>query len=145
MKLMRIYESSLGNRLKNILQKKEALDILEEYLMGGNYKYGGCFVLALALNDLLPNSEIWGLYSAEPDGAKSRERSEHFVVKIGDGFYDSDGKSDKNTLINRWSRITKHGNLIFKKVEPSEYYIRPNEKVTYVVLKRFLSQKIFVT
>lgn len=115
MKLMRIYEDvtapdNFGRELKKLFAKNEAYHILdsETESEGGTYTMGGCYVLAKALNELIPSSEIWGVYRDGGKGIKPRGYADHFVLKIGDMFYDSSGGRSASRVVSMWKPVVKN-------------------------------------
>lgn len=85
----------LQRRLKR-LQSEEAYALLDRHpeISGSTWTAGGCWVLAEALHNMLPKSELVAVMSAG--------RPEHILVKWKGSYWDADGGSSEEEVLERW-------------------------------------------
>lgn len=79
--------------LKTIIHTKGAYDILDE-VDGNTWQEGGCRILADTIN-MVMDAPIYVIFNNELN------RVDHFVVKLGSQFFDSDGYQSEKELINK--------------------------------------------
>ena len=105
MKLKSLYEdvalSAFGKELRKLLRSNEAMQILnsDSESNGSGWNDGGCYVLAKSLQELIPSSELWGIFREGGTGIDGK--ADHFIVKVGNTFYDGDGGSNTQQIIKR--------------------------------------------
>ena len=93
MKHLKLFEYWNKTPLKNIIHTKGAYDILDE-VDGNTWQEGGCWILADTIN-MLMDTPIYVIFNNELN------RVDHFVVKMGSQFFDSDGYQSEKELIKK--------------------------------------------
>lgn len=98
--ILRESTNGLDAKLKNIKKivgHSDAYCILDsdKNLGGSTWNSGGCYLLARALHQVLPNSDIVALYDYD-------DVMQHVLVYYNGMFYDADGASTERELLKRW-------------------------------------------
>lgn len=93
MKHLKLFEYWNKTPLRSIIHTKGAYDILDE-VDGNTWQEGGCWILADTIN-MLMDSPIYVIFNNELN------RVDHFVVKMGSQFFDSDGYQSERELIKK--------------------------------------------
>lgn len=90
---------NMGAIIKQYFASERAYHVLDasQELAGGTWVAGGCWVGALALQRVLPGSELWVL--------TSHGTPQHVVVAYQGSFFDADGASSRAQLLRRWRDV----------------------------------------
>lgn len=90
--------TELGQRIRKIVNSKEAYQILDDF-GAKSWTSGGCQIVAISitawLGDVVP---VWLV---------SENGYEHTIVRIGGCYLDADGASTERQLLKRWKILKK--------------------------------------
>jgi hypothetical protein len=89
--------------LKRALSSHRAYAIIDRYSLGDTWSSGGCWVLAEALHQFLPGSELFTIVADKGAG----EMPQHVVAKWKGRYWDADGSSTQAQLLKRWAELER--------------------------------------
>jgi hypothetical protein len=96
------------------LRSNEAYALLDRHpeIEGSTWTAGGCWVLAEALHNMVPKSELVAVMS--------NGRPQHVLVKWKGRYWDADGSSSKAELLDRWEHEESVASPYVESFDPAD-------------------------